>query len=283
MLAREAVQRAEDAREIAIRRQEEEQRERERQAAPEREQAAREAAEEEARRRQEAEQRAAAEQFARERAEQLAAERDELERALREANDEARDASDQLRQTLAVLDERTAEFRIQREQWEEERQRREQEEAERARRLEDLARAETRVQLQGKLNQILTARDAEEGLAVTISASMFAPGSAALTTQGREQLALAAGVLLAHQDLSFRVSGQGAEGAGLARGRADTIRAYLAERGLTEMQPAEAALAEKPPAAADGAAGGEPSVEVLIRGEAIGYPPVAVLEQSRPF
>ncbi len=283
MLARESVQRAEDAREIAVRRQEEEELERERQAAADREQAAREAAEEEARRRQEAEQRAAAEQIAREHAEQLAAERDELERELRQARDEVRDATERLQETLALLDERTAEFRSQRDRWEEERQNRETEEAERQKRLEDLDRAESRVQLQSRLNDVLAARVGEEGLVVEISPDLFAPGSAELTADGREHLAMASGVLLAYRDVRFRLRGMGAFGGELVSERAETVRAYLAERGLQEWPAPETTLTEKPAAAMDGAGDGEGSIELIVRGDAIGYPLGSVLEESGGF
>jgi len=282
MLAREAVQRAEDAREIAVRRQEEEELEQERQAAAERERLAREAAAEEARRREEAERQAAAEQVAREHAEQLAAEKEQLEAELRQAKAEARDASEKIQQTLELLDQRTVEFQDQRERWELERQRREEEEAQRRQRLAELDRVEARLRLENQLNQVLRTTDSEEGVVVEVTGDLFSADLAELSPEGREQLALTAGILLAYQGLAYEVRGTELSDSSLTAERMETIRRYLNERGLSESDYAESPLSEKPPSTA---AAGEavPPIRIVVRGETIGFPAEAVLHQTSPF
>jgi len=290
MLARETVQRAEDAREIAVRRRQEEDLERERQAAAERELRAREAAEQEtkqrvdaeAREQQEAQRRVAAEQLAKQQAGQMAAEREQMELVLMQSRERARDAEAQVERTLALLDDRTEEFRRQRERWEAERQRREAEESERARRLAELGRAESRVRLYSQLNRVLTALDTDEGLVVELSADFFDSDLPDVSRDGRERLAMVSGILMAYPELVFRVRGADRTGTLLAAGRAETVRRYLKQQGLREMEVPETTLREKS-AAADGAGGPGQPIELIIRGDSVGLPVEQAIEQTRPF
>lgn len=295
MMAREAVQRAEDAREIAVRRQEEELLAREREEAVAREAEARAAAEAEARRRaeaekREAEQRAEAERKAREQAEEMAAERKRLEQDLASARQIAQKAARQLEETLALLDERTQDFQDERRRWDDERLRQEAEETERLRRLEELNQAERRLRILGQLNRVFTAQDIEEALAVELSDALFEPGAAALSVDGREKLAMLAGILIAYPGLAFRVDVPGPVAKdepgqqSLLDGRASEVRQYLMSQNVPEMVSPRAAtvLEEKVPltTAADGLATEQPSLLLLIRGEPIALP--LELEESEP-
>lgn len=254
MLAREAVQTAEDAREIAVRRQEQEQLAREREEAARREALARAAAEEEAKRRAEAEAARKAEAERRAKAEALAEDRASeaarLQRELAAVREAVRQAQEEARLAKLKLQEQTEQLSAERARWEEELKRREADEAERRRRLAELERAELRLRLVDQISKHLPARETPGGLAFQIEDDLFAAGGAELAPAGRERLALVTGILLAHPGLAFSVSGSDVA--------AEAVRRYLAGRGLPE------ASAPEP------AANGSPAaLEVFITGPSI--------------
>ncbi len=258
MLAREAVQRAEDAREIAVRRREQERLAREREEAARREAAARAAAEAEAQRRAAEEarrrEREEAVRQARAEAEREAAARKRLEAELAAARQEAAKAREEARQAMQLLKERTASFGQERARWEQERARREQEDMERRRRLEELEKAKRRVEIYGQLSRILRTRDTDEGLLVEIPAEWFAADEAQLSPGGRETLALIAGVLLAHPGLAFsarvRASPEQADGEAPGDATAETNKVEAADPG-TEASEVQAARPGARPGAAE--------------------------------
>ena len=282
MLAREAVQTAEDARELAVRRGEQARLAKEREEAERRAELARKMAEEEARKRAEAEAaqlaQQTAERAARERAEREAAERERLERQLEIAREEARKAEADAQRAIALLKERTASFAAERAEWEQARFREEQAELARSRRFLDLERAQKRMAVFSQLSRILPTRDTEQGLAVQVPPELFQTESAALSTEGIEKLALLAGVLIAHPGLRcvpsspMPVVTNDQAGGGLPALRLATVRGYLAERGIPLGNPAEdARMIEQRPAfaaASDGQrAAGE--MELLVFGQPI--------------
>ena len=241
MLAREAVQRAEDAREVAIRRYEQAQLRQEREEAAQREAAARAEAEAEAKRRAEAErqqlERAEAAQRARDRADQESAARRRLEEELEKARQAAEQAQAAAERTMDLLKERTASFGEERARWEEERTRREQEEAERTRRLRELEQAETRVRIYSQLSRVLFTRDSDDGLVLEIPPELFGRGAAELTTEGREKLSMVAGILLAHPGLSLsaraaEITPAAVKDHPLEAARTEAVRSYMLDRGL---------------------------------------------------
>ena len=278
MLAREAVQTAEDARELAALRRKQERLARERKEAAGREARAKAAAEEEARlraqaeaqRKAEAEQRAAAERREREKAEKAAAEQAKLEADLAAAREAATRAEEEAGRVVAMLQDRTSGFSQERARWEEERTRREAEDAERFRRLAELEKTELRVRLYSQFGRVLHARDTDSGLVVEIPGEMFEAGAPVLVPAAREKLAVVAGILLAHPGLMFRAR---ESSRGLAQQRVQTVRAYLIERGLRDASSAGASPAEElpvvPAADADGRLAGGP-VELIVVGEPIG-------------
>ncbi len=236
MLAREAVQTAEDAREIALRRREQERLEREREEAARREAEARKKAEEEARRRAEEErlrrQREEAARQAKLRAEQEAEARKRLEEELQKAREAARQAEQRAKRAMELLKERTASFGEERARWEQERARREAEEAKRLERLAELRRAELRVRLYSHLSHILFTRDTGEGLVIELPPDLFRPGTAELTAEGREKLAIVAGILLANPGLVIMPE-DGADGPDpLAAARLAEVRRFFTTRAL---------------------------------------------------
>ncbi|HFB97977.1 MAG TPA: DUF4398 domain-containing protein, partial [Bryobacterales bacterium] len=228
MLAREAVQTAEDAREIALRRREQERLKREREEAARREAEARRKAEEEARRRAEEErlrrEREEAARKARLRAEQEAAARKRLEEELRKAREAARRAEERAKRAMELLKERTASFGQERARWEQERARREAEEAKRLKRLEELRRAELRVRLYSHLSRILFTRDTDEGLIIELPPELFERGKSELTVEGREKLAIVAGIMLANPGLVITPENADSQADPLTRTRLEEIR-----------------------------------------------------------
>jgi len=285
MLARESVQTAEDAREIAVRRREQRELEAERREAARREAEAKAAAETEAKRRAEAEalrkNREEAAREAQEQARQEAAERARLEAELADLRRQAEEAGQEARRAMDLLKERTSGFGEERARWEQERLRREEEEARRQRRFAELEKAELRVRIYSQLGRVLSARDTEEGLSLDVPAELFARGKEELTGEGREKLAMVAGILLAHPGLSVSVASDQpalddrAEVRGLELARSDYVRRYLIERGIVESRlwkpqagPGEASLA----LAATESELAENPVTLLVFGEPIELP-----------
>ncbi|MCP5112124.1 MAG: OmpA family protein [bacterium] len=293
MLAREAVQHAEDAREIAIRRQEQQRLARERKEAAEREAAARKAAEEEARRRaeaearrkKEAEQRAALERRAEQQAEEAAQARDQFERdrkrlelELADAKQNADRAKAQLEDTLALLAERSAGFQQEKTRWDEERERREAEEAERSRRLSELQKAELRMRIFSQLNRVMVARQTTAGVTLDLKDVLFEPEGAELSPAGRETLALIAGIMLAHPGLMFSLKTPSVAALGeefqepIEQRRAATVATYLETRAVQKIPPNVRLREKSPPLPAAEADTPEPSAfpQLVIVGEPIG-------------
>src|SRR5215831_19114427 len=216
MTAREAAQTAEDARLIAVKRQEEQRLEQERQAAADREaeakaQAARAQAqaEEDARLRAQAEteqrleaerrsraeaERAAAEaqaELARERAlrDQAAAEQARLAAARAEAERAAAQAQADLERSRA-LNERAAA-----------------EQAREAAARAEREKAELRSTLVQQLNMVLDTRETERGLVINLSDVLFDSGQYTLRPIAREKLARVSGIVLAHPGLRLDAEG----------------------------------------------------------------------------
>jgi outer membrane protein OmpA-like peptidoglycan-associated protein len=243
-VAREAVQRAEDARLITLQRMEAERQEMERRAAAEREAEAKRKAEE-ARLRAEdaARQRAAAEEQQRLEAERRAqAEQQRLQAdQLRLQADQQRQAAEQEAARLAAARtaaeeqskrleaERLAAEEAARKAAEEraaaeaarqaaiteqqrlaqqaEQARLQAQEAERARATAEQERENLRNQLREQLNAVLETRDSARGLIVNMSDVLFDFNKATLRSGAREKLARISGIVMAHPSLSLQVEG----------------------------------------------------------------------------
>jgi outer membrane protein OmpA-like peptidoglycan-associated protein len=223
MTAREAVQTAEDARAITVKRREEERLAQERQAAADREARAKAMAEQAEKARLEAQ--LAAERAAREKAEAEAARlaAQAQQQAAQAEAEKSRIAADQAarERAEAELAKSAAQVQQQAAQADAERSRiaaaqaaaataQAEADAEKARKAVKDAEAEKaalRAQLLNQLNSILQTQDTARGLIVNMSDVLFDTGSYTLKPGTREKLAKISGVLLSHPGLSMQIEG----------------------------------------------------------------------------
>ena len=273
MPARQAVQTAEDARLIALQKQEEEYQAQQRAVVQQRENAAldRARAEETARRQAELD-RLTAE------AARVSAERD---RAAAEAARAEAEAQVQRAQALAAQSERdkaaaeaaraaaesarlAAEAQAQRAQ------------ADAAQ--ADREKAALRDQLRQQLNTILETRESARGLIVNLSDVLFDTGSANLKSGTREKLAKVAGILLSHPGLKIQVEGH-TDSVGdvsynqrLSENRAESVRSYIVGQGIAHDAVGTAGFGEAHPVASNSTAEGRQQnrrVELIVSGDSI--------------
>lgn len=266
-VARDAVQTAEDARVIALRKQEEERRENERRAAADREAKARAEAEAETARRSKAEAERAKAEAERLRAEQARA---EAERAQQEAlrQQQAADAA-----RAAALEQQKAA------QAEAEKARALAEEAERQRRAAEADKAALRAKLLQQFNAVLATRDTPRGLVINMSDVLFEFGKYNLRSEARERLAKISGIVLNYPDLHFVAEGHtddvgsDAFNQQLSDKRAAAVRDYLLQQGIVETSIAAVGLGKTQPVASNTTAKGRQQnrrVELIVSGEVIG-------------
>ena len=298
MTAREAAQTAEDARLIAVKRQEEQRLEQERQAAADREAEAKaEAARAQAQAEEDSRLRAQAETDKRLEAERRA--RAEAERAVAEAQAElAQERA--LREQAAAEQARSAAARAEAEraaaqaQAEAERARalNEQASAEQARQAAARAereKAELRSSLVQQLNLILDTRETERGLVINISDVLFDSGQYTLKSIAREKLARVSGIVLAHPGLRLQAEGHtdsvGSDNfnQALSEKRALTVRDFLVEQGIPIASLGAQGFGKTMPVATNDTAAGRQRnrrVELVVAGDVIGIPITASL--TRP-
>ena len=272
--ARQAAQTAEDARLIALQRQEEEFNANQQKLAQEREAAARAQADAEAARRAQAENdRLKAE------ADRLAAERE------RQTADAARAAAERARAAADLESQRLAQERQAAEQ---ERQAAEaarlaaEAQAQQARAAAaqaDHERAELREKLRQQLSQVLETRETARGLIVNVSDVLFDFNSANLKPGAREKLARVSGILLTTPGLNIEVEGHtdsvGSDGYNqrLSEQRASSVREYLLRQGIMPTAVATSGFGESQPVVSNATAAGRQQnrrVELVVSGEAIG-------------
>ena len=269
--ARDAVETAEEARVMAVKKKAEEEAQgriaAEKKAAEEREAKARADADAEAQRRQAAEQARVEAEQARLQAEQAKA---EAERMRQEAEQAAADAArqkeeaDKARQA-ALQQQRLAEA--------------ETEKARQAAAKAESEKAQLRAQLLDQLNSILQTRDSARGLIVNMSDVLFDTGSSALKPGAREKLAKISGILLAHPGLTLQIEGH-TDSVGsdefnqqLSERRADTVRDFLAEEGVPASSISAKGFGKSQPVASNDTAEGRQRnrrVELVVSGDPIG-------------
>jgi len=288
MIAREAVQTAEDARLITLRRIEQERLDQERQASADRE--ARSKADAEASDRQrlaaeeqkraEAARRAEAELNARNeaaRAAQADAERASAERAKAEAiaaqQQAARDRAEaDAARAAAVAQQQIA-------MSETEKARLAAAESDRMRLKAEGDREALRKQLLDQFNLILETRDTARGLIVNMSDVLFDTGKYNLRPAAREKLARISGIVLSHPGLKLEVEGHtdsvGSDSFNqtLSEQRASAVRDYLTGAGISPTFVTAKGFGKTMPVASnDNAAGRQRNrrVELVVSGEVIG-------------
>lgn len=274
MMAREAAQTAEDARMVAVKRRIEEQLAQERAAAAEREAHAKAQAEAEVRMRTQAEaDRAAAERLRQE--SQMAADLAVRQRVEAEAARAAALAQQQASQAEAER----ARLEQQAARAEAERARLTAEEANRLRQQAEDERAQLRSQLLQQLNLILETRDTARGLIVNMSDVLFDTGIYTLRPGAREKLAKISGIVLAHPGLHLEVEGH-TDSVGsdeynqrLSEQRADAVRSFLVQQGVSNNVVVARGFGESSPVASNDIAAGRQQnrrVEMVVSGEVIG-------------
>lgn len=261
MTAKEAVQKAESARLISLKTQQQDALNAERQAAAEREAAAKaQAAAANANAAQEAQAAQAAteqRQQALALAQQEAEERTAAQKAEQEAQAARAEAAEQARKAQASAEE--------------------------ANRLRDQAvqqREQLRQQLLQQFNSILQTRETARGLVINMSDVLFAVNKFNLTEDARLKLARLSGIILAHPGLNLRVEGYtdstGTESYNekLSNERADSVRDFLLSQGLTPDQVTAMGYGEQYPVASNDTSAGRAMnrrVQIVVSGEIIGF------------
>jgi outer membrane protein OmpA-like peptidoglycan-associated protein len=142
-------------------------------------------------------------------------------------------------------------------------------------------KAAMRTRLSEQLNSILETRDSARGLIVSMSDVLFDTGKYSLKPGAREKLAKVAGILLAYPGLNIAVGGYTDNVGGdamnqtLSENRAGSVRDYLVQQGVaTNSVSAKGFGNTLPVATNDNSAGRQQNrrVELLVSGEAIGNP-----------
>jgi outer membrane protein OmpA-like peptidoglycan-associated protein len=145
----------------------------------------------------------------------------------------------------------------------------------------DNDKAAMRAKLSAQLNLILQTRDTARGLIVSMSDVLFDTGRYSLKSGAREKLAKVAGILLAYPGLNIAVGGytdsvgSDAMNQTLSENRAASVRDYLVQQGVGADSVKSSGFGETQPVASnDNSAGRQQNrrVELLVSGEAIGNP-----------
>lgn len=279
--ARQAVQFAEDARELAIRRQQEEALSNERAAAAKRESEAKARADEQERQRRQAEADRQAEEARRALADkqrmeaELAATKEAARRAEAEAARLAAEAAQrQADENRAKAEQATAAAEAAKAQ-----ALAEQEKAQKLAEAAEREKAELRAKLLQQFNQILETKDSERGLVVNLGDVLFDTGKYTIRPLAREKLARLSGIVLAYPGLKLEAEGHTDNIGGeqfnqkLSEQRAQTVRDYLVSQGIPEANVTSTGKGFSMPVAPNDTAAGRQKnrrVEIIVSGEVIG-------------
>ena len=140
-------------------------------------------------------------------------------------------------------------------------------------------KAAMRAKLSEQLNSILQTRDTARGLIVSMSDVLFDTGKYSLKSGAREKLAKVAGILLAYPGLNIEVGGYTDNVGGdsmnqtLSENRASSVRDYLVQQGVASGSVSSRGFGNTLPVASNGNSAGRQQnrrVELLVSGEAIG-------------
>ncbi len=262
MTAREAVQKAEDARIISLRRQRDLALQQERQEAAARQAATQQQADEAARQRQAAEQQAQQEAQQRQAAEQAKAEADA-------ARAQSAAEAEKAQQAAA--------------------------EADRMRQQAEAEKNALREQLLQQFNAVLQTRETPRGLVVNMSDVLFDTGKYTLKEPAREKLAKISGIVLSHPGLNLQVEGYtditGSDELNqrLSEQRANTVREFLTSQGVNPQNITAIGYGKNYPVASNDTREGRAlnrRVELVVSGEVIGVkigvPPTAETQPTAP-
>ena len=140
-------------------------------------------------------------------------------------------------------------------------------------------KAELRAQLLTQFNAILQTRDTERGLIANMSDVLFETSKSSLRPLAREKLAKVAGIVSGHPGLRLDVEGYtdsvGGEGYNqrLSEQRGTSVRDYLIQQGMPESSVTTKGFGKAEPVASNDTAQGRQQnrrVELVISGEIIG-------------
>jgi outer membrane protein OmpA-like peptidoglycan-associated protein len=253
MTAREAVQKAEDSRLIAIRRQRELALQREREEAAAREAQSKAAAEEAGRQSQVDEQRRAEAERQKAQADQ---QRLQAEQAKLEADAARAQAAAEAQKAQQAANE-----------------------AERMRAQAEAEKNQIRQQMLTQLNSVLQTRETARGLIMNMSDVLFDFGKYSLKPEAREKLAKVSGIIMAHPGLNLQVEGY-TDNVGsdeynqkLSEQRAAAVQSYLVTQGIPGDIVSAKGLGKSDPVASNDTAQGRQQnrrVQIVVSGDAIG-------------
>jgi outer membrane protein OmpA-like peptidoglycan-associated protein len=254
--AREAAQMAEDARLITFKKMEEEEKARQRAATAQAQADA-----------QTAEQQRAAADAARAAAEQ--------------AQQQAQAATAQAMQDKAAAEAARAAALQQQQQAEAQAERAQQAaaQADAQRQLAETEKVQLRERLRAQLNAVLETRETARGLIVNINDVLFDFNKYTLKPGAREKVAKVSGILLAYPGLKLQLEGHtdsvGSDdyNLNLSQQRADAVRDFLAEQGVSTASISAVGMGKSDPVASNDTAAGRQQnrrVELVVSGNAIG-------------
>lgn len=264
--AREAVQTAEDAREIAVKRIDADRLAAERQGASDA-QARSQAEADDATR-------------LKERAQSDAA-RSQANMAAAQANAENAQADAANAQAAMATNQATSAAAVTAAQADADQSRLLAEQAQQGQHQADSEKAAMRAQLSEQLNKILQTRDSARGLIVSMSDVLFDTGRYSLKPGAREKLAKVAGILIAYPGLNIAVGGYTDNVGGdemnqkLSENRAGAVREYLVAQGVATNSVGATGFGNSSPVASNENSSGRQEnrrVELVVSGEAIGNP-----------
>jgi outer membrane protein OmpA-like peptidoglycan-associated protein len=263
-VARDAVQTAEDARAIAVKKMDEERQANERQASADAQARSQAQADEATRQKEQAQSEAAqaAAGAAKAAADAAKAKSDMADSQAASAAAMAAAQADAEKARLAALAESEQARKAAAEQAEREKQ-------------------ELRNKLAVQLNLILETRDSARGLIVNISGVLFDTGKYTLRPGAREKLAKVSGIILAYPSLQLEVEGH-TDSVGtdeynmqLSENRANSVRDFLVQQGINTSSIAARGFGKSQPVATNDTAAGRQQnrrVELVVSGDVIGTP-----------
>ena len=269
--AREAVQTAEDARAIAVKKIDQERLENERQAAANAQAQTQAQADDATRRAQQAQSDQARAELAKAQAESDAArartETADAQSAAAKAKSDMADSQAASASALSAAQADADQSRLTAQQ------------AQVSAQQAETDKAAMRTRLSEQLNKILETRDSARGLIVSMSDVLFDTGKYSLKPGAREKLAKVAGILLAYPGLNIEVGGYTDNVGGdamnqtLSENRAGSVRDYLVQQGVATSSVSSRGFGNTLPVASNENSSGRQQnrrVELLVSGDAIG-------------
>jgi outer membrane protein OmpA-like peptidoglycan-associated protein len=280
-VARGAVQSAEDARLLSVRRREQEEQEARQRAEQERANQARLEAEQakdrESQAKAEAEQQARDREQAEQARQQAEQERQRAEQAKAEAERAGQEA--EAARVAALAQQQAAQAQAQQAQTQAQQAQAQAEQARLAAQQAEQEKEQTRARLLQQLNQVLQTRETARGLIVDMPDVLFDTGKYTLKPGARERLAKVAGILLAYPGLRVQIEGHtdnvggGEYNQQLSEQRARAVQSFLVSQGVSPNTITSQGFGMTQPVASNSNAAGRQlnrRVDLVVSGEAIG-------------